>query len=44
MIVLPYTEEILTPACIEGYGSFEVSDYSDCCCHEGKGGDDEGMA
>jgi hypothetical protein len=44
MVGLSYTEEILAPACIEGYGSFEVSDYSDCCCYEGEGWDDEGMA
>jgi hypothetical protein len=44
MVGLSYTEEILAPARIEGYGSFEISDYSDCCCYEGKGWDDEGMA
>jgi hypothetical protein len=44
MIGISYTEKIPPSTCIEGYGSFEVSDYSDCCCYEGKGWDDEGMA
>lgn len=44
MIDISYPEEIPTSTCVEGYGSFEVPDYADCCCDESTGWDDEGMA
>ena len=44
MVVISYPEEIPTSTCIEGYGSFEVPDYTDCGCDESTGWDDEGMA
>ena len=44
MVVISYPEEIPATTCIEGYGSFEISDYTDCCCYEGKRWDDEGVA
>jgi len=44
MIDVSDSEEIPASTCIEGYGSFEVPDYTDCCCDESTGWDDEGMA
>ena len=41
---ISHTEEIPASTCIEGYGSFEVPDYTNCGCDESSGWDDEAVA